>query len=368
MPDSILIIPLLTTLLPVAWFSGFDISVEEVDHDFFNAVPDIREAFGNMYPKSILKGNIYAKKIIKNYSKKIRTAQLFSGGIDSIATYIRTQNENPILLTVWGADVKLNDIKSWEKVKNYNTYIAKELNTTSITIKSNLRELLDATSLGEEFGHQINLYHWWPGVQHGFGLLGLCAPISFDKGIHNLYIPASDNFRIDIPWGSHPSIDNNIKWAGTEVVHEGFDISRQEKIKVISKFIKEHKKDLQIRVCWQQGHNGGNCSSCEKCCRSMVGLIVENIDPNNHGFIVPKKLTQLVKNNIIYGNWSYSINDTMTDWQDIQAHIAPNIDNSTKYSDLLIWLKKFNFNKRKHSLFLKFRVRISRYFPIRFNS
>jgi hypothetical protein len=368
-PDSILVIPLLSNILPVAWFSGVNVFVEEIDEKFYNIIPNIQAGFKNLYPKLKIEGKLIAKKIIKNDMKESdKSAQLFSGGIDSLATYIRRIGEKPNLVTIWGADVNLNDKDSWEKVKNYNIKIANKLETQVFFIKSNFTLILNTRALGEEYGHLINGFHWWAGVQHGFGLVGLCSPITYEKEISTFYIPASDTAEFNNPWGSHPSIDNEIKWANTEVVHESYDLSRQGKIHLISNFIKKYKDDLQFRVCWQANHNGGNCSKCEKCCRTIVGLLVEDIDPNFHGFKVTEDFFSIVKNNITKGFWAY---DTIPYWKDIQKMIPLNIrivDGRNR--DFLFWLKNYNLEKHNkpsfHTKIIKSIVRILPVFSKKF--
>lgn len=364
-PNSILIIPLLSNILPVAWFSGVDVIVEEIDETFFNILPTIQRSLEKLYPKLTIRSKLLANKIVKNSMiDSNKSAQLFSGGIDSIATYLRRIEEKPALFTIWGADVAINDNTSWDKVKNYNLQISSELDTSIFFIKSNFREILNTKSLGEEYKHLICGYHWWAGVQHGLGLTGLCAPINFAKEIRTLYIPSSDNIESNVPWGSHPVIDNEIKWANTEVIHDSFDINRQDKTKIIAKFIREINNNLKIRVCWENDHNGGNCNQCEKCCRTITALIVEGIDPNSHGFTVPINLFKYIKHNIVNGKWIFGESDKMYDWQDIQKHIPNNLKNAdVQYRDLLGWLKKYNFENFRLPFSIKLRRNIGRFLP-----
>jgi hypothetical protein len=364
--DSILVIPLLSNILPVAWFSCVDIFVEEIDETFYNIIPNIQAGLKSLYPNVKMGGKLIAKKIIKNEMIKLgKSAQLFSGGIDSLATYIRRIGEKPNLVTIWGADVNINDTDSWEKVKNYNNKIADKLETQIFFIKSNFTLILNTRALGEEYGHLINGFHWWAGVQHGLGFAGLCSPITYAKEISTFYIPASDTAEFNNPWGSHPLIDNEIKWANTEVVHESYDLSRQGKVNLISRFIKENKNDLQIRVCWQADHNGGNCNKCEKCCRTIVGLLVEGIDPNLHGFNVTENFFSFAKEKIIKGFWSYYNSDTMPYWQDIQKSIPQNLQMiDERYRGFLCWLKKYNFIKHgKPSFLTKVKKNSGRFLP-----
>ncbi len=89
---SILNIPLLSTVLPLAWLTGADISVEELDKRYKKAMDALKLEFMAIYPKAPFTTNIMANSLvenkIENTNSEERTAQLFSGGVDSTYTLI----------------------------------------------------------------------------------------------------------------------------------------------------------------------------------------------------------------------------------------------------------------------------------------
>src|SRR5690606_15763526 len=119
-PLSIAVIPLLSNIIPIAWFAGFDIFVDEVDKDFYNAVSDIKKVFIKNYPGYELGGNLKPKKVIENKIEGEKSAMLFSGGVDAFATYIRLYNHNPDLVTIHGADIAIDDMDQWKDLKEFN--------------------------------------------------------------------------------------------------------------------------------------------------------------------------------------------------------------------------------------------------------
>jgi hypothetical protein len=66
-------------------------------------------------------------------------------------------------------------------------------------------------------------------------------------------------------------------------VHDGYEFSRQAKIHYITKYVKESKEQLFLRVCWESS-GGSNCCRCEKCYRTILAIIAEGGEPRNYGF------------------------------------------------------------------------------------
>ena len=75
------------------------------------------------------------------------------------------------------------------------------------------------------------------------------------------------------PWGSHPLIDHNFSSHDLRIIHDGIALTRQDKIKLIAGW----DMALQnLRVCnkfQQYQEDMFNCGSCEKCLRTMLGLL-----------------------------------------------------------------------------------------------
>ncbi|WP_372713629.1 hypothetical protein, partial [Ilyobacter sp.] len=199
-PESILNIPLLSNILPVCWFLNADLHVEEIDQTFYSALNNIKNGFQKMYGQINIGGQVIADKIIKNNYKKSNSALLFSGGVDSVASYINNVDKNPLLVIVHGADISLEDTKGWQLATKEAAEFASENNTDLIPIESNFKNFIKGSKLAKNFDETIS--HWWPCVQHGFAFVGLIAPISYIRGISDIYIASSftsvSDFRI--PW------------------------------------------------------------------------------------------------------------------------------------------------------------------------
>ncbi|EOT2914102.1 hypothetical protein ACLBZE_001852 [Clostridium perfringens] len=120
-------------------------------------------------------------------------------------------------------------------------------------------------------------------------------------------------------------------------------MSRQNKIKNISKYINENDKNLFIRVCWEKD-GGGNCCLCEKCCRTIVGLALEDINYKNNGFDTSKNFFKYVKFMLENSQWVFS-DDEIFMWNDIRRKIDERIYNYDDERRIFFeWLKSIDIN------------------------
>ena len=281
-PESILAIPLVANLAPIAWYAGFELEIEEVDEDFSNALQVIKQDFLKRESVNELKGDVIPKKVVQNTFEKSKTAMLFSGGVDAYATYIRIFDKTPDLITLLGADIQIEDQKQWTDFTNFVE--------SEGLLKNNDKEYITA-NLRDFYTYQVELLltdiGWWGKVQHGLALIGALAPLSYVKGYKEIYIASSYTDNINIEWGSTPQIDEAITWAnGVQVYHDGYDLKRQDKVDLIADFAEKADTKFKLRVCYSEKRTEFNCSYCEKCFRTIFGLILNNKNPNDYGFNV----------------------------------------------------------------------------------
>jgi hypothetical protein len=366
-PESILVIPFLGTVCPIAWANNATVYVDTIDETYLCALPKVKRTLQRFYPKIRFSGEIRAKKVVKHdiqvHSKRM---MLFSGGLDSVVTYIRHKNEKPILASIHGADVPLENLEAWSQLVESLKAFSEKTGSMLRIISSNFRSMLDEVMLDRFYERYVPV-SWYYGVAHGLALLSLCALVTFEERVGTLYIASSqckDNFS---PSGSQPQIDNNVEWAGTKVVHDGYELTRQDKIEVLADYIKTTDHKVYVRSCWQL-NRGDNCSRCEKCSRTIVGLVLEGIDPNDCGYIVDGSTFRWIKQNLMNGKW-YIKWSSFYRWSTIQNRAK--LKQDLQYLDaeeLLVWLRNANLasirekaKKKKpiRRLYLKF----SEYLP-----
>ncbi len=223
---------------------------------------------------------------------------------------------------------------------------------------------------------------WWGQVQHGMALLGVTAPLTHLLKIDSLFIGSTHTKETQISWGSNPKTDELLKWSNVDITHECYDLSRQEKIKSILEFSKKAKKRIGLRVCYSERREALNCSSCEKCLRTIMGIILEGSDPNSFGFVIDStfylKVGSLLKSKIntpgIYNHWKIlqakaaetnqffvfeNVHEERASMKLFYEYHLNKPDVNTRMNLFARW--KFSFIKRFPTLFdfyLKFRLKL----------
>jgi len=277
-PLSIAVIPFLSSVMPIAWFLGLDIFVDEVDKNFLESLAEIKIELSKDWSGREFHGELNAGKIVTNSISGSRYMMLYSGGVDALTTYIRQRGQNPDLVTIHGADIPIGDRKQWEDLLQFIDAEQLLAQNKKYRITSNVRDF---------YTYKVDLLvnmDWWGKVQHGLALLGVTAPLSFVNGYKGVYFASSqaDGFA----WGSHPKIDDKVRWADLFCKNDGFDLNRQKKIDLIVAFKQRTVSPFRVRVCYSELNQDLNCSRCEKCYRTILAIILAGDNPNKYGFFV----------------------------------------------------------------------------------
>lgn len=344
--DSILIVPFLVNVLPICWLTNSTIIGECIDKDFYESINKFKKGYVLMYPKlKFYDSKLHFNKIVDNSRKDIFTkAILFSGGVDAFTTLYSHIDEVPILITVWGADIDTNNYLAWNTMKNMTLNVGKKFKLSNQYIKSNFKEFLCTNELNKIIVDSND--KWWHGFQHGIGLIGLTAPLCYHFRIELLYI-ASSYTKNDknITCASYPTIDENIKFNSVRVIHDQFELNRQEKINKIVTVSKQINKYPELHVCWENT-TGINCCKCEKCCRTIIGLMIEKESPSRYGF--DKYDGKYLKKRMIFYNKIDRILFPL--WNDMINKFKASKSNNP-YKSEIAWIEKINLNKQH--LFMK---------------
>lgn len=297
-PYSISIIPFLVNVLPIAWFAGFDVKVKQVDAAFLASLNGLRAEWTKHYPFiASKKSQLIYDEVITNDLVGEKSAMLFSGGVDAFATFFRKYNEKPDLITIQGADIELTDTKQWEDVKRFNE--------SEPILKENSKHYIQ-TNFRDFYTHKVDYLlpnlGWWGHVQHGMALMGITAPLTFVEKYHTLYIASTRSSHMEFnAWGSMPEIDNQMRWANLVGVHDAFELKRQDKVDQIVYAVQKLQAKTTIRVCYSELKDELNCSKCEKCIRTIFGIMLSGDNPNNYGFDVDEKIYDSIRQKLSKG-------------------------------------------------------------------
>ena len=278
-PESLLMVPLVANLAPIAWFAGIPLDVPVLDARFGRALEEIKAIFLEDYPH--LRGADSVLTVAHSVETKGQfsaKAMLFSGGVDAYTTFFRHRHEGVELVSIRGADIPVEDERQW------NTLL--KLTSAEPILATHRKRNIEANLRGF-YTYRVNQLvpsnSWWGSVQHGLALTSLLAPLSVKYGYGKAYIASSYTEAIQILWGSTPEIDEQIAWSGCSVVHDGYDLRRVDKIGLIVSEVANSRQKVSLRVCYSELNHDLNCSVCEKCYRTILALSLFGADPNEFG-------------------------------------------------------------------------------------
>ena len=300
-PDSILAVPFLANLIPIVWVYDAQIEINEIDEDFLMCLDEVKRSYAEMYPEVDFKGKIIVNRIISNDICNVKNESMlfFSGGVDSFYSLINLYKESPLLCTLWGSDIFFQDEEGWKNVASQVAETAHDFGLNYTFVKSSFRRILNYDVLNTNYA-KPNHENWWHGFQHGLGILAHAAPVAYYLGIRRINLAATASMKSteDYICASSPVIDNNIKFCGCYCIHEGFESSRNDKIRKICRFSETFHKKIALRVCWET-RDGNNCCVCEKCTRTYMAILSEGYNPKAYGFNLSDEIYYKVKSKIV---------------------------------------------------------------------
>jgi hypothetical protein len=178
----------------------------------------------------------------------------FTGGVDSFYTFLKHKAEITDLIYVHGYDVSLQDMEKRQAISEMGAALERDTGVRFIEIETN------AVRVFKDHGK-------WGLHGHGFGL-GTVVRL-LNGYLQRIYIPSSFAEAELMPWASHPQTDVLFGDESIEVVHDGCEVGRTEKIRRIAT---EPMALQHLRVCWEKLDGAYNCGECEKCLRTMTTL------------------------------------------------------------------------------------------------
>lgn len=322
-PPALAVVPVLAHVCPVAWANGVDVEAPAVDETFLDALEDVGNTLHEMYPRFMEGGRIRPREAVETRPERSADSyddvgMLFTGGVDSIASYVRHREEDPALITVQGWVVDVGEDDRWQGVKQNVESFANDRGLEQRDIRTNALSFLDTPMLQAHYKRYVD-GAWYSSVGHGLGLLALCAPLADALGLETIYIAASHTEEFDQPWGSHPDIDDRVRWTHTRGNHDGFELTRQDKVDLLADYAREEGRTFPLRTCIVD-EAGGNCNECEKCYRTMVGLVLAGLDPGEFGYEMDERTFDEIRT--AFEGREFVIDEhTRFHWEDIQDSI-----------------------------------------------
>ncbi len=288
---SINTMPFITNVISIVWISGKTYFVDEMDTELYESLKRIKKVFQTMYPRTSWKGELKVGKLVDHTIPKnpTKTALLFSGGIDSVATALNHLDKQQLLITAWGHwDLPLRNKDLWHTRSHKIEEFATQFGNESSIFRSNYTSMLKylhLSTLSKE------IPKWRLGTVEGLGWAGLTAPILLSKGYDTLRIASSHTWNYPYPSAASPFVDNSLRFCGIKIVHDQFDHTRLMKVGFIDTMVQ--KLDITppfLKICSYEKVKDKNCHNCRKCLTTILCFRALGIDPKPYGLKYSKKL------------------------------------------------------------------------------
>lgn len=198
------------------------------------------------------------------------TACFFTAGADSFHSVITNRDRLDALIHVRGFGTPPDGTPLSAMIEERLRDAARLLGLPLIEIATDLKHVGDV--------HEVS----WD-VYHGSALaaIGLLLSPHFSR----ILIPATDTYADLVPLGSHPLIDPLWSTERVEIVHDGADATRIDKLRTAA----GHPAGrLHLQVCWQHLNDEYNCGVCEKCVRTGVAIRLAGLDGAFPGLPTPR--------------------------------------------------------------------------------
>lgn len=204
----------------------------------------------------------------------------FTAGVDSFYTLLKHRDEITHLIFVHGFDVPLANGVLRSQVAAALRSIAAALGKRVIEVETNLRDFSDR-------------YARWDLHYHGAALASVAHLLRGTLG--KVYIAASCASSGLFPWGSHPVLDPLWSGDGMEIVHDGCEATRLQKVLAIAACDTALRF---LRVCFENRDGQYNCGRCAKCLRTMASLRLAGVLDRCSTFSAPLEMRAVAQTRV----------------------------------------------------------------------
>jgi hypothetical protein len=208
----------------------------------------------------------------------------FTGGVDSFYTLLKNLREHPAgdgalthLVYVEGFDLHPSQRALLEQTREHLEAVARSTGRRLVWVRTNLRRLTDRRVRWDDM--------------HGAALGAAGQAVS--GVVRRVLVPSTFAYHQPRFLGSHPLLDHCWSGEGLEVVHDGAERTRGEKI---AGWIASSDLALaHLRICWENRHGALNCGECDKCVRTMTALAAAGVLDRCRTFSVPLRAHNVLR-------------------------------------------------------------------------
>jgi len=269
--------PFVPALVLASMHTGENLHIQaEVSEKLLNGAARNMQIY-RMWHNAFQAAKIEPQKTTKTAIPGPNTAMFFSAGVDSFYTLLKNKKAELCdsekishLIFVHGFDIPLEKTELFKHISARIANISEAYNKKLLVVSTNIRNLIE------------HICTW--GMYHGAAMASVA--LCLENFAKKVFIPADLSYRYLLPHGSHPLTDPYWRSESVEIIYDGAEAGRIEKIKLL---IAESPVAMNnLRVCFSNTNNGSyNCGECEKCIRTKLNLKAAG---------VPDKCSTLDKN------------------------------------------------------------------------
>jgi hypothetical protein len=179
---------------------------------------------------------------------------MFSAGVDSFYSLLKHRDRITHLIFMHGHDIPLDEPERYARIAGTVRQVAQAMGKQLIEVSTNLREFSDPHA------------EW---AAHYFGAALASVATLLAPQLREVIVPSSCDYAHLVPWGSHPMVDPLWSTEAVEIVHDGCESTRLQKVRRIAELDVVRRT---LRVCLRDRGEVYNCGACEKCLRTMSSL------------------------------------------------------------------------------------------------
>lgn len=288
---SILNVLFVANVLTISMFENRTICVDELDKEFYRAIPQILDGYRALYPDRDIGCTVKCTRLIDNsYTPSEYKILAFTGGVDATSAMATHVQELLVLANIWGGDIRLDNQGRYFAHKQYFERLAHRYGYGFEPVKSNFRFIYDDTVIPYKFAHD-----WWSAVGHSLLIVATFAPIAYQLRSPKIYLASSyteaEYAKGGLACCNSPQIVDAIAFASCRAEQSDRKLSRGQKIdNIVEKLSPKEKNEIQILACWNhQKDSVVNCCYCEKCARTIMNITACKTDPSLFGFDVDNR-------------------------------------------------------------------------------
>lgn len=284
-PLSVLSIPFVNTMAGFSWLSDSMLFVDEIDATYYESFKQLKRAYSELHHVA-LPGMFVPSRIVENVleNNTKQSILLFGGGVDCHSSFLRNRQTCSYIINIYGWLKSIDETNAVDVSDEKTTaQYAQQMAVEAIHVRSNFASQFNLSEVDRKLCVPLIKTSYWYGLLHPMAFLSISSVIAWKYGISSLIIASSfTKERVNIHCASYITTDSEFRFATNgSTLHDGFELDRQDKVKVLVDYQKATDKPYRIQAC---SFNDHNCCECEKCFRTIVELVAENADPRDFGF------------------------------------------------------------------------------------